>query len=136
MQPDQDALDRLQALSNYLSVSEHMMFREKDEYLWLKLRASGYEDAEVWAKVIERGNVRREEAWEIAKDMARNILNKDVEAVVQQFAEQLLVEQDIVPPTFTKWCECQTCGRMPVPERFEAERSPNCPWCLSGVSGI
>lgn len=145
MEPDQDALDRLSALEKALTVSEYMQFKETDQYLWLKLRATGYDDDKLWSKVIERGTARRQEAWTIAREMARSILLDEVKGLsvdvdedklstaVDAFAEQLLVQQDIVPPTFTKWTECETCGRMPVPEKFSLTSSPHCPWCTAGA---
>jgi hypothetical protein len=148
MEPDQDALERLQKLERYMELNDFLLFREHDEYLWLKLRASGYRDAEAWKKLIARGTHRREEAWQIAREMARSILgrewqalgveaeSRDLAAVSDQFAEQLMVEQDIVPPTFTEWTQCESCGRMPVPQRFGKQQSPNCPWCLPGVADL
>lgn len=143
MEPDQDALARIKNLENFMELNHYLAFRETEDYLWLKLRASGYEDPEAWAALIELGSKRRAEAWQIAKEMATSILSdqrgverSDFDSVVQRLAEKLLVEQDICPPTFNKWTECETCGRMPVPESFKFEQSPNCPWCLAGVADL
>jgi hypothetical protein len=139
MEPDQDALGRIKNLENFMELNHYLAFRETEDYLWLKLRASGYEDPEAWATLIELGSKRRAEAWQIAKEMATSILSDqrgvergNFDSVVEKLAEKLLVEQDLVPPTFTEWTECESCGRMPVPKRFEKTHSPNCPWCLPG----
>jgi hypothetical protein len=148
MDRDPSALESIKNLENFMELNSYLMFRQTEDYLWLKLRATGYTDPEAWATLIELGSKRRAEAWQIAQEMATSILKdqwdsrgheyqqSDLDSVVRKLAEKLLVEQDICPPTFNKWCECETCGRMPVPERFQAEQSANCPWCLSGVSGI
>lgn len=144
MEADPDALRAIKNLERRMTLAEYMEFRTQDEFLWLQLRATGYEDPEAWAQVIERGTNRRAEAWTIAKEMATSIMRdewdargheyrqSDLDAVAERLAEQLMVEQHITPPTFTKWIECETCGRMPVPERVQEQHAANCPWCLPG----
>lgn len=144
MEPDQDALGRIKNLENFMELNHYLAFRETEDYLWLKLRASGYEDPEAWATLIELGSKRRTEAWQIAKEIAANVLRaewdgigsqyseEDLGRVSERLAEQLMVEQNLTPPTFTDWTECESCGRMPVPPRFQKTHSPNCPWCLPG----
>ena len=136
-----DTLAVLNHLSNVLTVQEWQAFKETDDYLWMMARIEGYKGAHM-QQLIDAGKRRRDEAWEIAKDMARNVVAMEVaelpieispegqERMAIATAERLLMQQHITPPTFTAWCDCATCGRVPVPEGTSAETN-NCAWCLN-----
>ena len=134
-----DTLRALEHLSNVLTVDEWREFKATDEYLWMVARTQGYRGGAM-EELVARGTKRREEAWGIALDMARSIVEDDLRELsidipeenkrvaIKGLAEKLLVEQDIVPPTYTAWADCEQCGRVPVPEESE-EVMASCPWC-------
>lgn len=134
-----DTLRALEHLSNVLTVDEWQRFKATDEYLWMVARTQGYRGPAM-EELVAKGVKRREEAWTIALDMARSIIEKDLKDLsynapeenkklaIKQLAEKLLVEQDIVPPTYTAWADCEQCGRVPVPEEQD-EVMARCPWC-------
>lgn len=134
-----DTLRALEHLSNVLTVEEWREFKATDEYLWMVARTQGYRGPAM-EELVAKGTKRRTDAWDVALDMARSIIEQDLvdasahlpdeqkKGVVRQLAEKLLVEQDIVPPTFTAWSDCQQCGRVPVPEESD-EIMAVCPWC-------
>lgn len=134
-----DTLRALEHLSNVLTVSEWAEFKATDDYLWMVARSQGYRGPAM-EELVAKGVKRRTEAWAIAMDMARSIIEQDLVEVsanvpeenkavaIKQLAEKLLVEQDIVPPTYTAWSDCDQCGRVPVPEGSE-EILAICPWC-------
>jgi hypothetical protein len=134
-----DTLRALEHLSNVLTVDEWQRFKTTDEYLWMVARTQGYRGPAM-EELVAKGTRRREEAWGLALDMARSIIEDDLRDLsihvpeenkkqsIKALAEKLLVEQDIVPPTYTAWVDCQQCGRVPVPEGSE-ELMAVCPWC-------
>jgi hypothetical protein len=134
-----DTLRALEHLSNVLTVDEWQRFKSTDEYLWMVARTERYRGPAM-EELVRKGTKRREEAWAIALDMARSIIEQDLRevsadvpeearrAAIKGLAEKLLVEQDIVPPTYTAWCDCVQCGRVPVPEESD-EVMAACPWC-------
>lgn len=134
-----DTLRALEHLSNVLTVDEWREFTQTDEYLWMVARTEGYR-GKAMEELVRRGSKRRQEAWLLALDMARSIVIEDlrdssshlpseqVRRVEQTLAEHLLVEQDIIPPTYTAWSDCQQCGKVPVPEG-SSDVLPVCPWC-------
>ena len=134
-----DQLGVLNHLSGLLTVSEWADFKQTDDYLWMVARVEGYRGKNM-AKLVAAGQRRRSEAWVIAQDMAKNIISKEIEelpleidneqvqVLIIGLAEKLLCEQNISPPTFTNWTDCQSCGRVPVPTGVEAVTT-NCPWC-------
>lgn len=136
-----DALSVIHHLQNVLTVHEWQAFKETEEYLWYMARIHGYRGAHM-DKLVEAGKRRRSEAWEIAQEMAENVLAQEVSELglrvspeqkisgVNRMAERLLMEQNLTPPTFTCWSDCATCGRVPVPQGFDLT-TINCPWCLS-----
>lgn len=134
-----DTLGVLNHLSNVMTLDEWKAFRETDDYMWMQARVEGYRGASM-DKLIAAGKKRREEAWEIAFDMARNIIKAEREelpidvpedqavVLVERLAEKILCEQGIIPPRFTKLVQCHTCGPVHAPEDTE-NKTPNCPWC-------
>ena len=135
-----DALRTLNHLSCVLTVEEWQSFKETEEYLWIMAHAQKFRGHEM-DELVKRGTKRREEAWKIALDMADSIISQEVQEVsfpiteeqrghlVTACAEKLLVEQNITPPTFTAWTDCDECGRVPCHSGSPAS-SPNCPWCM------
>jgi hypothetical protein len=135
-----DTLRALEHLSNVLTVDEWQEFKRTDDYLWMVSRVNGYRGSSM-DELVRRGMKRREEAWQIANEMAESIVSSDLadvainvpeegkRMVVRKLAEKLLVEQDVIPLTYTAWADCDVCGRVPVPEGSE-EVVSNCPWCL------
>lgn len=134
-----DTLRALEHLSNVLTVEEWREFKSTDEYLWMVARTQGYRGPAM-EELVAKGTKRRAEAWDVAMDMARSIIEDELQEIsihvpdenkresIKQLAEKLLVEQDIVPPTYTAWADCNQCGRVPVPEGNE-EVLAICPWC-------
>lgn len=134
-----DALGVLNHLSGIMTPEEWAEFRDSEEGLWMRARVEGYRGAAM-QKLVEAGKRRRSEAWEIALDMANNIISAEAEEIplvledeqrtqlVTRLAEKLLCEQNVTPPTFTAWTDCATCDRVPVPEGTDLV-TPNCPWC-------
>lgn len=134
-----DQLGVLNHLSGVMTVDEWGDFKQTDDYLWMMAKIEGYR-GKTMAKLVAAGQRRRSEAWVIAQEMATNIITKEIEelpleinneqvqALIVGLAEKLLCEQNISPPTFVNWADCQTCGRVPVPKGVEAV-TPNCPWC-------
>lgn len=134
-----DTLRVLQHLSNVLTVEEWQEFKSTDDYLWMVARTQGYRGLAM-EELVQKGTKRREEAWAIALDMAKVIIEEDLKDIsvnvpeqnkresIKQLAEKLLVEQDIVPPSYTAWADCEQCGRVPVPEEQD-EVMAICPWC-------
>jgi hypothetical protein len=135
-----DALSVLNHLSNVLTVEEWQAFKETEDYLWMMARVEGYKGAHM-QQLIDAGKRRRSEAWEIALDMARNVVSIESEELpialsddakerlIVHSAERLLMDQNLTPPTFTAWTDCATCGRVPVPANTPSE-TPHCAWCL------
>ena len=135
-----DTLRAIEHLSAVLTVEEWQAFKETDDYLWMMASAEKYRGNSM-DELIRRGVKRRTEAWEIALDMAKNILEREVAELAIDvpeeqmtksriaLAEKLLIEQNLTPPTFTAWCDCDSCGRVPVPEGTPGV-TPNCPWCM------
>lgn len=129
----------LKHLSNVLTTHEWQAFKGTEDYLWLVSRAEGYKGA-AWEQLVKEGTQRRQEAWAIAVDMARSIIEQEVaelgvdtpeeqkQGLMIRLAERLLIEQDLTPATFTAWTDCDYCGRVPVPEGT-AETVAVCPWC-------
>lgn len=136
-----DALKLIEHLSNVLTVEEYQAWKESDDYLWMMARYEGYRGAHM-DKLVQAGRRRRSEAWAIAQDMARAVLESDAAEMglnldsdrkaklIQSTAEKLLIEQSITPPTFVAWADCETCGRVAVPPGLE-KTIINCPWCLN-----
>lgn len=134
-----DALRVLEHLSNVLTVAEWAEFKSTDDYLWMCARSQGYRGPAM-DKLVAKGTKRRAEAWAIAMDMAKSVIEQDLaelsanvpeenkQAAIKELAEQLLVEQDITPPTYTQWSDCNQCGRVPVPQGSD-EILARCPWC-------
>ena len=134
-----DALEVLNHLSGVMTAEEWREFKESEDGLWLRARVEGFKGASM-KKLIAAGKRRRSEAWEVATDMARNIINAEVEelelevldeqkaVLIERLGEKLMCEQSIVPPRFTKLVTCSTCGPVHAPENTEIE-TPNCPWC-------
>lgn len=130
----------LNHLSNVLTVEEWQLFKATDDYLWMAARAQGYSGKEM-DELVKRGAVRRDEAWKIALEIAESVIAQDMaevaanvteeqkRQVVVSMAEKLLMEQNITPPTFTAWADCDSCGRVLVHEGTP-ESTPNCPWCM------
>jgi hypothetical protein len=123
-----------------MTVAAWEEFKESEDYLWLMARVEGFRGANM-AKLVKAGKKRRAEAWEVALDMAKSITKAEVEelelqlpeeqvqALTVKLAEKLMCEQNFTPPTFTEWAECETCGKVPVPQGTES-KTPNCPWCM------
>lgn len=134
-----DTLRALEHLSNVLTVEEWREFKSTDEYLWMVARTQGYRGPAM-EELVAKGTRRRSEAWDVAMDMARSIIEDELRDIssyvpeenkrqsIKQLAEKLLVEQDIVPPTYTAWADCNQCGRVPVLEGSD-EVLAICPWC-------
>lgn len=135
-----DALRNLNHLSSVLTVEEWQVFKTTEDYLWMMAHAQQFKGQEM-DELVKRGAKRREEAWTIALEMADSIISEEVKEVsmdvteeqrrhlATSLAEKLLVEQNLTPPTFTAWCDCETCGRVPCPKDTPA-LTPNCPWCM------
>ena len=129
----------LKHLSNVLTTQEWQAFKCTEDYLWLTARADGYK-GKAWEQLVKEGTERRREAWLIATDMAESIIAQEIaelgvdtpeehrKQLILRLAEQLMVEQDLTPATFTAWTDCEYCGRVPVPEGT-AEIVTVCPWC-------
>jgi hypothetical protein len=134
-----DALEVLNHLSGVMTADEWREFKESEDGLWLRARVEGFKGASM-KKLIDAGKRRRSEAWEVASEMARNIINAEIEelgldipdeqraVLVERLGEKLMCEQSIVPPRFTKLVTCSTCGPVHAPEDTETQ-TPNCPWC-------
>lgn len=134
-----DALRSLEHLSSVLTVEEWQAFKSTDDYLWMLAHTRKFHGKEM-DELVKRGTQKRKEAWEIALEMAQSITDAEIKELgvevmdeqrnmlITQMAEKLLVEQNLTPPTFTAWCDCDTCGRVPCPEGTE-EITTNCPWC-------
>jgi hypothetical protein len=134
-----DALEELNRMSGLMTAEQWQEFKESDDGLWLRARVEGFKGTSM-NKLIEAGKRRRAEAWEIAFDMARNIVNAEVQELKleipeeqqrvlgERLAEKLCCEQSIIPPRFSKLVTCSTCGPVHAPEDTETE-TPNCPWC-------
>lgn len=135
-----DPLGVLNHLSGVMTVEQWQQFKATDEYLWMMARAEGYR-GNAMRKLAKAGSKRRAEAWEVAQEIATNIIRAEIaelpleitdeqaQVLVTRLAEKLMVEQNYTPPTFTAWADCQTCGRVPVPPDTE-KATPNCPWCV------
>jgi hypothetical protein len=134
-----DALEVFNHLSGVMTAEEWQEFKDSEDGLWLRARVEGFKGASM-KKLIDAGKRRRAEAWEVATDMARNIINAEVQeleldvpdeqraVLVERLGEKLMCEQSIIPPRFTKLVTCATCGPVHAPEDTEVE-TPNCPWC-------
>lgn len=134
-----DTLRALEHLSNVLTVEEWSEFRKTDDYLWMITRTKGYR-GEAMDELIKRGTRRREEAWKVALDVAESVVISDLAEIgvvvpedaqrqaIRRQAEKLLVEQDIIPLSYTAWADCNQCGRVPVLEGSDAVLAI-CPWC-------
>ena len=134
-----DTLDVWRHLSGVMTAEEWAEFRDSEDGLWLKARIEGFKGASM-KRLVEAGKRRRAEAWEIASDMARNIINAEIEEMelevpeenrallIERLAEKLLCEQSIIPPRFTKLVQCETCGPVHAPAETD-DVTPKCPWC-------
>ncbi|MEY4700294.1 MAG: hypothetical protein RL326_481 [Pseudomonadota bacterium] len=134
-----DALEELNRMSGLMTAEQWAAFKESDDGLWLRARVEGFKGTSM-SKLIEAGKRRRAEAWEIARDMARNIVHAEVQelkldvtdeqrgVLVEKLAEKLCCEQSIIPPRFSKLVTCSTCGPVHAPEDTD-DTTPNCPWC-------
>lgn len=135
-----DALRALTHLSNVLTVDEWAAFKNTDEYHWMVARTEGYRGSSM-TELIKRGAARRAEAWAIAHEMANSIVREEMaeltvnvpeeqmQRTVNAMAEKLMMDQDLTPPSFTAFCECQECGPVACPEGTP-KITPNCPWCM------
>ena len=135
-----DPLGVLNHLSGVMTPAQWLEFKTTDEYLWMMARAEGYR-GNAMKRLARAGAQRRAEAWEVAKDIAANIIRVEIaelpleitdeqaQVLVTRLAEKLMCEQNFTPPTFTEWAECETCGKVPVPQGTET-KTPNCPWCM------
>jgi|694.fasta_scaffold05059_24 hypothetical protein len=135
-----DTLRALNHLSNVLTVDEWAAFKSTDEYHWMVARTNGYRGSSM-EELMKRGSGRRREAWSIALEMAESIVADDLrelaanvpdeqrQRTTERLAEKLMVEQGLTPPTFTAWCDCDSCGRVPAPAGTP-DSTPNCPWCM------
>ena len=134
-----DSLEVWRHLSGVMTAEQWQEFRDSDDGMWLRARIEGFKGASM-KKLIEAGKRRRAEAWEVASDMARNIITAEIEemkldvpedtkaVLIERLAEKLMCEQSIIPPRYTKLVQCKTCGPVHAPEETELV-TPNCPWC-------
>lgn len=134
-----DPLGVLNHLSGVMTTDEWREFVQTDDYLWMQARVEGFK-GNAMKELARRGTIRRAEAWECALDLAKAIVRAEIEhlpvaveeaqqeLLVVRLAERLMCEQDFTPPSFTSWADCETCGRVPVPEEVPA-KTKNCPWC-------
>lgn len=134
-----DALAAWKHLSGYLTADEWQDFANSDDGLWLRARVEGFKGLGM-RRLVDAGKKRRAQAWDIARDMATNIIGAEIEeleldvppenksVLIERLAEKLMCEQSIIPPRFSKLVQCESCGPVHAPEDTDPV-TPNCPWC-------
>lgn len=135
-----DALAKLHWVSRYMTTDQWQKYIESENYMWARARIEGYRGANM-DRLVASGTRRINEAWEIALDMSFKIVGEEIDALpegvetpplaqlVQEFAEQLMREQYLVPPTYSKRIVCDVCGPMMAPNGYPTETA-TCPWCV------
>ena len=105
----------------FMTRAQWKEFKSSAAYAKFRLMEQG-KTKELWDLEMREMTQARDEAWTIALEMAESIVlgeAKDVPFPIQSetlaklketLAEKLLLEQHLVPPTYTHTIECEQCG--------------------------
>jgi predicted Fe-S protein YdhL (DUF1289 family) len=124
-------------LARYMTTDQYREFLESEEYLNEKLGLVswlGLTDRER-KMLIRLSEQRRQNAWDNAWQIASHQCARDEGETDEQhhsalvaFAEQVLLDQAIIPPHFRQLVECFHCGSVYMP-KGTASSVRTCRWC-------
>lgn len=124
-------------LARQMTVHQLREFYESKEYLDEKLSLVGWDNLTPRERnmLIHRSRQYRQTAWDHAWQIASLRAERDADTTDEQhtqlvtmLAEQVLIDQAIIPPHWTALVQCARCGEVAMP-MGTAPRIHTCRWC-------
>lgn len=108
-----------------LSISEVLAFKESKKYWELRFKFDPWPMHEPIKRLVEFSKQEAMEVWNSGKNSGED----------EWFIELVMVDQGLIPPTFTQVVDCSNCGNvMSKPTVFKSVA--NCAWCHTGFFNL
>lgn len=124
-------------LSRGMTVHELREFYESKEYLDEKLSLVGWENMTPRERnmLVHRSRQFRQTAWDHAWQIASHKAEREEgttdeqhQEIITMLAEQVCIDQAIIPPHWTAIVQCSRCGEVAMP-KGTPPKVHTCRWC-------